>query len=206
MLFDLFLEVGGIVTNADRAMAHLNMLIHSASKYLGQEQPPVRCLTLRMLKVSGKPPRLKCKAAETRYMLPCVGVILSVYMKPKCSRGELRKDTVAMMQNIYDELYSWSSIASPARIARFGRCFNALFSDLGKATVRDFPNLNYEPYKFYPKNHLLIHCLEDQVGVMGNPKDHWNYQDESAIGDAATVAESSHPNYLHRSVIEMARL
>eukprot|EP00959_Pyramimonas_sp_CCMP1952_P425811 8918910-Pyramimonas_sp.AAC.1 len=53
---------------------------------------------------------------------------------PENRREKLMVDSVAMMQHIYAELYSWDGSSSPAKVARSGRCDNALYSDLGRMT------------------------------------------------------------------------
>ena len=60
-------------------------------------------------------------------------------------------------------------------------------------------------YKFYPKMHQIVHCLEDQICVHGNPMEFWCYPDESEIGAATRVAESLHVSKLHRTVIRKHR-
>eukprot|EP00959_Pyramimonas_sp_CCMP1952_P425812 8918910-Pyramimonas_sp.AAC.2 len=60
--------MGGAVTNPGSTISDFNALVHCVSKQLGQEAPPVQLLTILMIKQSGKPPRLRTKAAETRCM------------------------------------------------------------------------------------------------------------------------------------------
>ena len=61
-------------------------------------------------------------------------------------------------------------------------------------------------WKIYPKHHLLLHCLEEQVQTAGNPMWCWCYCDESEIGAAKALAKSLHPTTLQTAIMEKYRL
>ena len=46
--------------------------IKQAAKAIGMERPPVNRVTFTMIQQPGKAPKLRIKAAESRYMLPVV--------------------------------------------------------------------------------------------------------------------------------------
>ena len=109
------------------------------------------------------------------------------------------------MQNLYSELYAWDDLRSPATAGRLVRQYNALYLELSDVTERELTP-SYIPYKWYPKNHQLVHIMEDQIPRFGNPTHSWCYEDESNIGDGVSVAEASNPRWLHRSVVDKYRL
>ncbi len=89
-----------------------------------------------------------------------------------------------------------------------GRRFLAYYSELAQESLaaRDWQHDGFLVWRLYPKMHLLLHILEDQVATVGNPRDRWCYCDESEIGAATNVAESSHPSTVHRRVMEKYHL
>ena len=60
--------------------------------------------------------------------------------------------------------------------------------------------------RMYPKHHLFLHIIEDQILFCGNPRDHWCYGDESEIGIAVRIAKSLHPSFLHRAIVAKLRI
>ena len=49
-------------------------------------------------------------------------------------------------------------------------------------------------WKLTPKFHLLLHLVEHQAPLWGNPKHFWCYCDEDMIGHMVEVASSCHPS------------
>ena len=96
---------------------------------------------------------------------------------------------------------------SPIRLASSGRQHLIFYCELGLEQLRERSHLGlgWVLYRFYPKHHLALHAIEDQVAVSGNPRESWCYMDESAIGDAVEVAESMHRLALHKSVMAKQR-
>ena len=92
--------------------------------------------------------------------------------------------------------------------AAHGRRSLMLYAELSMQELngRSWQTSGFFVWRLYPKMHLLLHCLEDQVSVAGNPRESWCYVDESEIGAAVGVAESVHPSTLHRAVMEKHRL
>ena len=75
ILWDLFVEMGGTFTVFRVAMGNLNQLIQLASTKLDIRKP-IGKLTLPMVRVKSKPPKLKSKAYESRKMLEVVDFLL----------------------------------------------------------------------------------------------------------------------------------
>ncbi len=87
--------MGGRVTKPQDTMSSMNLMIHAASKQLGQARPPIDHLSLTQIKAetSDKPPRMKLKAAATRHMLPIIEHLLKHFFKPRDEREALRLQT-----------------------------------------------------------------------------------------------------------------
>ena len=85
-----------------------------------------------------------------------------------------------------------------------GGCALELSSEWIAATCAD---LSWALWRMQPKMQLLIHILEEQVGVHDSPRENWCYCDESEIGHAVRVAERvPHSRTLHRTVMRKQRL
>ena len=53
-------------------------------------------------------------------------------------------------------------------------------------------------WNLYPKHHLFIHIVESAVT---NPRDEWNYGDESEIGAAVELAGNTSSKHLCKALI-----
>ena len=103
-----------------------------------------------------------------------------------------------MLVSIYDEFRVWGPESSK-KVGVFIRKHCILYCELAKQTA-----LHHKPwdrYCLYPKHHLSMHCLEEQTDTYGNPCESWSYAGESAIGFYCDIAESIHPNTIHREVV-----
>ena len=148
---------------------------------------------------------MKIKAGEARGLLACLAWILQNTYPPKNSHGELRMRCVVSFSNMYHELANWTGVGSAAACLSFGRRGLMTYGDLNlEAEALKGPNT--KSWRFYPKMHLLLHVLEDQVSISGNPRESWCYADESEIGAAASVAEGVHPSTVQLTVMEKHRL
>ena len=208
VLFELFVQLGGIVTRPLEAMGSLMSLIQVASKHLQQARPPVYKLSIAQIKASGKEPKLKTKAAETRYMLEVVTHILKNLMPPTTPHEVLRLQCCQSINDIYVELRQWDQRLSPPKVAKLARTHIILYAELCREALDGghFVANGWHAYKMYPKHHLFVHLMEEQTAACGNPADFWNYLDEDAIGLCADMSEACHGGFLHRAVIDKYRL
>jgi hypothetical protein len=201
VLYELFIHVGGSSTKPEKALASVLFLIRLASRQVGYRFPPLNALTLGMIKSGAKPPRLKAKAAETRRMVPVVLCMLENFF-PKATLLELtRYQCVQSLNDIYKTMESWGP-GSVETIGRLGRQHVILYSQLGMTYSLCKP---WVFWRLYPKHHLMLHLLEEQVATADNPRFCWSYQDESEIGLAVTVAESTHVRGMGKLVLQKYR-
>jgi len=208
VLFELFQEMGGIIGNPTAVLDDLQVFIRQAAKKLKMDQPPVNDLTMGMVKVTAKAPRFKGKAAESRHMLKCVRQVLETYMTPKNDYQRMRLHCVQHLDDFYQELIDWVPGISNARCATLARRHLTLYAELGQVhlAANDWQDKGWFKYRWYPKHHLFIHIVEDQIATCDNPREHWCYGDEDFIGDMVDVAETVGPTVLHRSVMQKYRI
>ena len=157
ILFEMFIKLGGLVTNPMPVVAELVALIKMGAKHL-KIQAPVNKLTLAMIKVSGLEPRLKGKAAECRRMLKVLHFLLSVVLPPETAHERLRLDCLTQLHLFYEELEQWVP-GSAVKCAAFARNHVVLYSEMTRNFLQAgfFDSHGYHLYKMYPKHHLFVH-------------------------------------------------
>ncbi len=138
-------------------------------------------LTVEMLKPEpSKPPRLKAKAGETRYLVPCM-----VYLTDHWLEGTLHQQTAA---HACRRLFQLQQVVSTVpynaeQAATHCREFCLLYASLAEEAVR----AGVRAWAIKPKLHMLQELVE-YGGDLGSPATFWTYQDESWVGLQAKVA------------------
>ena len=206
IIFELILEMGGTIGQPDDAIVNFMNFLRLACHALDMKPPLTGHPPLSTFKRQGKDPRFRGKAAQTRYLLNVVVWILENCLVPSNPHQQLRYDCLKFLWRFYRELENWDPAASPGRAEGYGRQHCILYIQLSREHQHLFERLGYHPFKYYPKHHLFVHCCEEGIALCGNPREVWAYRDESAIGDAVDVAESCHPCYSIRNVIDKRRL
>ena len=201
VLWEVFLQFGGQIQNPKKAVAEILVMIKHCSKIIDQKESPINSLTLPMIKATGKAPKCKTKAAETRHMVPVVLRLLS-YLPRDTRHDKLRYDCLFFMNAVYEEMYNWGP-GSGDRIAEYGRRHCVLYTELNREA---HANMDFLFWQTMPKHHMYLHCVEHQIKTAGNPKHHWCYGDEAEIGAAALKAESGHVLGLNRFLVLSYRL
>ena len=65
VLFDLFIELGGVISRPREQLAYLMMLIRQAGRVLKFDKPAINKLTIGMTKAQGaSAPKMRTKASE----------------------------------------------------------------------------------------------------------------------------------------------
>ena len=204
ILWEIFKDLGGTWDRPGNALAQLLLMIRLASKRL-RMQPPINNLTMTMIRKSGQPPKMALKAAEARHLLPVLCYIQEKIMPPKNPHDELRAQCTKHMNNLYEELVAWCNAPGDlcmhqTRTTESGRRHVLLYAELAREALDATGECMF--WRIYPKHHAFLHVIEDQLTKCGNPRRHWCYGDEDAIGDVADMAEGLHPSTLHRSVVD----
>ena len=188
---DYFQDLGGTHADPTDALAKLLNLVKCAAKCLKMKDP-IWDLTMGMIQSSsGTWPVLKLKAGEARYMVP-VNLYIATHFFPTQSRYQrTRLDMLRRLQKCYDLLQDFDAEAMGAA----ARSFNMIYNQLNRMALSENPMS--VRWRLYPKFHLMIHICESGE----NPRESWNYMDESAIGDSASLAESCQPASMHKTLI-----
>ena len=204
VLFELFREMGGLITKPAVILADLEMLLKYASKRLKQAKCPVKHLTMGMIRQQGRP-YLKYKCANARALLYCVLYVLETLILPKTPSQELRLHLVKNYVDMYNHLYAWKDGDNRGKqAAASGQKMLMLYSELTILNRADGQCINL--WRPYPKCHILCHLLTDTVRNAGNPKDFWCYTDESRIGELAICGEKCNAQHVCRSLMLSMRI
>ena len=102
VLFTLFLQLGGVLTNPGRVCGQLLTLIKMFSKHL-KVQTPINALYLTMFKRQGKPAKFKGKASTCRYLVPIIFEILKS-VPAKSYEDQLRLACMQQLVPLYSSL------------------------------------------------------------------------------------------------------
>lgn len=202
ILFEVFRELGGLITNPDPTLAALLLLLQDAANSL--EVPcPFSKLTFGMLRQDGKP-RLKAKAAKTRHLVPIVLTMLHDHFPPKNDRELRRLRCLEYLNAAYQELNNWKE-DSPGRLEFACRRHVLLYLSLSREALASNCH-DWVQWRWKPKHHMVLHLSGEQARRMGNPSLWWCYSDEGAIGQAVDLAESVHPRTLPKAALTKNRV
>ena len=199
IVWEMIVELGGSYTSPTAALGKILTMIALIAKDL-EVEPPLFDLTIGMVTAgASEAPKLKVKAGEARHLVPIVKDIVLKFFDTTSAHGRMRMDCVNALHLCYQEVNDWADESSTT-LGRFGRQFCLMYSQLHLEAVRANP-WSFK-WRLYPKFHLFIHICE--AGY--NPRETWNYWDESTIGDCAKVCEGCHPAYLAVSPILKHRM
>eukprot|EP00974_Lingulodinium_polyedra_P123081 11185376-Lingulodinium_polyedra.AAC.1 len=139
-----------------------------------------------MLRADGKPPKLNCKGAETRHLVPFA---LECAAAQHAHRPTVHNFTVLQCVSALMDFYLLMTLDvwnSEAALLSCKKC-TQLYSALSKEQV-DIGRDQY--WRVKPKAHLFSELGEMQQRVLGNPSTFWNYRDEDWAGYVAKLAHS----------------
>ena len=203
ILYELFLEMNGVLARPGQQIAELLRLIKFASKQLKME-PPLNDLTFTMIKQDGKSPRLRAKAAESLQMVPVALYILGMF-PIETPHQQLRVKCLQALHDVYVHMVQWGP-ESRTLIGTRMRQHVILYSELSKEAVAKIgPTEQWLFWRMHPKHHLILHVCEDQVYTIGNPRETWAYGDEHQIGRASDIAGTLHPRTVSRVLMQQYR-
>ena len=141
-----------------------------------------------------KKPKLKLKAAEGRRLLPVLREALATCFEITSPHQILRLHCVDSLLECYRTMQEWEERSAPAAdLAAAGRRYL-----LQCRSLRDLSTVSLR-LNLYPKHNLLVHLLD---GSTANPKDEWNYSDESEIGDAIGLAQKVLAQHMSTALIK----
>eukprot|EP00974_Lingulodinium_polyedra_P098371 9534127-Lingulodinium_polyedra.AAC.1 len=115
------MELGGTMSNNQKACSQLYNIMEFCCKRLGCEKP-INKLTVTMIRATGRAkPKMKTKAAEGRRLLPVLREMLANCFSMESSHAQLRFQCVDALCRCYQELEHWEPKASPSRLGQTAR-------------------------------------------------------------------------------------
>ena len=140
-----------------------------------EANPPSRldALTIEMLKLPGKGPKLRSKAAECRYLLPFAAILAR-----ECDDGSPRRRTIKNMTERFLEMAIIVSTVpyDAAQAAACCKSVSSLLVALEDWSVSAGDSLSW---RIKPKLHLMQELIEF-IGIdYGSARTFWTYQDEN---------------------------
>ena len=149
ILFHLFTLLGGkrygAVTKQNSVCNQIMNMVQIAARHAGCETPEA-VLTLERFRAKKAKPKLKLKAADSRYYLPALLATLRLFFSPKSDRDHMMHGCVAALVDIYAELDAWDTTTSPPLIAGLARRHIILYKELHETSP------DKDLWALYPKN------------------------------------------------------
>ena len=191
----IILFLGGNFARWQGACGLLLNMVRLAARQLDVETP-FNNLTIGMIipKATGKP-RTKLKAAEGRHYIVVLRKMLRDFLPMACPHSLLRFQCLDALYYVYWELEHWRPIESPTQLWRSMQRHLLLYAELRATSVDD------NKWALTPKHHLACHAAQ----TCTNPRELWNYLDESEIGDAAAIASARNQHGLPTMLLSRYR-
>ena len=204
VLFELFLELGGVLGRPLPTMARLVAFLKDAAIQLGVTCPVTALALTHIRREKDLVPCLKMKAAKTRSLAPIVLQLLRSHFPPQNERENVRMHCVRQVVVMYDEFKAWKP-GSAAIVADCCRRHELLYMELARLEIARVGAEHWLRWRWFPKHHMMLHLTKEQAEEFGNPACFWNYADERAIGTCVDLAESSHVGTLSDTTMQKYR-
>jgi hypothetical protein len=135
-----------------------------------------------MIKMPKQAPKLRCKGAETRHLVPfCLELALKFLTEDP--HTHLRYECILQLANFY--LIMSTEPFDPAAARSHAEAYLSNYTALSKE-AQDGGSL---AWRIKPKHHLFYHLGCCQVTEIGNPAFFWAYQDEGFVGLLGKMAK-----------------
>ena len=175
ILGNIFYESLDILWPGLPKKSQVQQLYMKMKSWYAVSKPPSRldALTIEMLKLPGKGPKLRSKAGECRYLLP-FGAVLA----RECDDGSIRRKTITNLMDNFLRLAVVVSTQPYDFAAACTACENVcrLYVALEQSALAAGDDLSW---RVKPKLHMMQELIQ-HVGVeFGSARDFWTYQDES---------------------------
>ena len=144
----------------------------------------IQALTVEMLKMDKKGPKLRTKGAETRSLVP-FGLVCAkeMYEHDPSPHNEAVFHCMSALMDLYLllSLPVWNPSAASTACRRCLVHYQALSEEMRKADRPLF-------WRIKPKAHMFCELGEYMHEHMGNPSLFWNYKDEDFVGYISRIA------------------
>eukprot|EP00959_Pyramimonas_sp_CCMP1952_P455991 9472441-Pyramimonas_sp.AAC.1 len=189
----LWETVANHMWGATTIQGNVKLLADDLKKWYESTKCPVRLqgeLTKDRLRPDGKYPKLKAKAAATRYLAD-YALLLAKRFNDGTGHSSLKihvADNLVQFYNLMSEAGQFFNDAEKKKFAEIGNNLSRLLSVLAAEAFAKDEKL----WKYAPKVHLIEHLTQDQAPVWGNPRYFWTYADEDLVGLLVEVGKSCH--------------
>ena len=139
-------------------------------------------LTLKDFKKPKQAPELDVKAAQCRYFAPILEKLTQAHGYHEKS---LKHKAIHNVARYCGQMYKSLEEGSPEGVAKNGNKFISQYLALEEAAQEKRPD-DIHTWRARPKFHLLQHIL-DKACKGYNPKDSWNYRDETFAYDVQSL-------------------
>ena len=130
----------------------------------------LNALTLTMLKVPGKPAKLKSKAAECRCLQP-----FALHLVESCLVAHMDSE---ILQLLKDALGALVGLASKAHAVPWPKSEAVLEADLLVQSWVRLEPLDPDTFRVKPKVHQILHIVNSTSDTLGPPGSVWSYAEE----------------------------
>jgi hypothetical protein len=162
-------------------------------------------LTLARVRPSGDWPKLRAKAAQTRYLakyalhlMLTYGLVASMDEWTR-THDQLALGVCQLLVRFYEILNTEAQFFSDPAKAEFRDIGNHLSGMYGRLATMAF-NRRLKMWKLPQKMHQFIHLCIDQI-VNGNPRSFWCYGDEDLVRIMIGISRSVHTDTLAVSLL-----
>ena len=164
------------------AKARLNELWREVKQYYSENdvESKLQTLTFGMIKKKGSPPKLRCKAAEARALIPFAHEAAQKFFSDDDPEEQAAKSMANHLNVMYSALAS-DMVFRQDIMREHCRLFCILYTTL-EDLRKDHPQ---QPWRVKPKMHLMQELCEMTDGI--DPARSWTYRDEDFGGSIATA-------------------
>ncbi len=168
-----------------------------------QENPQpsqLQQLSESAIREAGKPPQLKAKGAECRYLVPFAAVLArQVFAESPSFSAEhyaSRAACLSALQRFYESLQAepWepgvAAAAGTAFLQHYGQLHDNVRGLRARQGAREVRR-DAEAWAIKPKHHLFAHLVQRAGVQLGSPKLYWTYADEDFMGLVAGMAAAA---------------
>ena len=136
------------------------------------------------------------KPADGQHFLPILLKVIQLFFPAGSPRERVMVGCIEPLCDIYKELNTWDTTASPPRGASLARRHVILLRELHDTS--DDKDL----WCIYPQHHMFVHLCKSTQQTRVNPQLEWCYGDDSEIGVAVSLAKSSLASHIEKCLLE----
>ena len=170
-------------TMAQRCKELWNILLDFYKQHTIPREDQLQSLYINHIKKEKSAPKLKAKGKQTKYLVG-FGLDLAKQLDLKWNTWHSQQVLLLIqsLNNIYINIDNqWDGVKCANWSEQVATCYQALEQEALNTGSR-------YAWRIKPKLHMMQELHEYQSFLVGNPKNHMEYKDESFCGEVATLA------------------